>query len=89
MDVDSDGRAPPDPVAVIRGRPRRMACGHPSHRTIQLWVPYAEANSIRVQFAAAVSSTPKSVSPLRRSAGAWSFTTCQRCLAGTEDADST
>ena len=56
---------------------------HPSHRTVRLFLTYAEANAVRLQVAQAPSRP--AVSRLRRQAdGSWSFTMCSHCLAGPE-----
>lgn len=62
-------------------------CSHPSHRTVQLFMPYAEANAVRVRFVEAESSKRTTVSPLHRHGSGWSFTACGACLARHADND--
>ena len=45
---------------------RPTACLHPSHRTVRLFMAYAEANSVRSRLAEAVSLTGITVSELLR-----------------------
>jgi hypothetical protein len=59
---------------------RPTACLHPTHRTVRLFMAYAEANSVRSRLAEAVSLTGITVSGLLRIDGGWIFNSCQRCL---------
>jgi hypothetical protein len=60
-------------------------CQHPTHRTVRLPFSYAEAKFVRIQCAEAVAFKRMSVSPLRRTVGAWSFGICGECLASSDD----
>lgn len=67
------------PISSSNGA-SQLACPHPSHRTVRLFMPYAEANAVRVRFAEAESSKRITVSALNRNGGGWFFTACKRCL---------
>jgi hypothetical protein len=78
-ETDANGFAPStppdtDPLAALE-------CTHVSHRTLRLFLSYAEANAVRVSFKSGLRSERVAVSPLRRIEGGWSFTMCERCLA--------
>jgi stress response protein SCP2 len=48
---------------------------------VKLFMPYAEANAVRVRFAEAESSKGVVVSALHRHDTGWSFMACGACLA--------
>lgn len=65
----------------------RCGCTHPSHRTLRLFISYAEANAVRISLKASARSDRVAVSPLRRVEGGWSFSMCEQCLVAREDED--
>jgi len=65
-------------------------CPDATHRTVRLFLPYADANTARVSFKASLessSSTPAGlmVSQLRPIERGWSFTVCARCVEDRAD----
>jgi hypothetical protein len=52
---------------------------------VKLFMPYAEANAVRVRFAESESSKRITVSPLHRHGRGWSFIACRACLAHHSD----
>ena len=82
-DVDANGHVARWPQATQL--PRLAECLHPTHRTLRLFLSYAEANSVRVSFKSRLRSDRVAVSPLRRIEGGWSFSMCERCLVAADD----
>jgi hypothetical protein len=82
-DADANGFVPglqpaPEPPAPIE-------CSHATHRTLRLFLSYAEANTVRVSFKSGLRSDRVAVSPLRRIEGGWSFSMCEACLVASDD----
>jgi hypothetical protein len=58
---------------------RGSYCGHPSAREIRLYMPYADANTIRLRAAQAPGAPPVHVSWLYEIPGGWAWTVCRDC----------
>jgi|KBSSwiStaDraftv2_1062776.scaffolds.fasta_scaffold304944_3 hypothetical protein len=54
-------------------------CSHSTHRTVRLFMPYADANSVRLRFAAEASARV-TVSLLKRIPGGYAFESCAGCM---------
>ena len=65
-------------------------CPDATHRTVRLFLSYADANTARVSFKAALDGSPNTppgvmVSPLRPIEHGWYFTICARCVEDRAD----
>jgi len=56
-------------------------CEHPSARHIKLYLPYADANVIRVRTSQGPESQGAHVSWLYEIPGGWGWTICRECRA--------
>ena len=79
----------PDENAPARSA-EPTTCPDTTHRTVRLFLSYADANTARVSFKAALegsATTPHGlmVSPLRPIERGWSFTICARCVEDRAD----
>ena len=62
-----------------RGIPPSGYCEHASARRIRVYLPYAEANTIRLRAALANGSRDAHVSWLYAVPGGWGWTICPEC----------
>jgi hypothetical protein len=58
---------------------RSSYCGHPLAREIRLYMPYADANTVRLRSAQAPGSPAAHVSWLYEIPGGWAWTICPDC----------
>ena len=68
----------------MKGRadtPANGYCEHASARHIRLYLPYAEANTIRLRASQAAASQASHVSWLYEIPGGWGWTICRECRA--------
>lgn len=72
-DVMSDG--------VTRRSSRNGYCEHPSVRHIRVYLPYADANAIRIRASQSPGSQAAHVSWLYEIPGGWGWTICRECRA--------
>ena len=58
---------------------RNGYCGHASARHIRLYLPYAEANTIRLRSVPTLLTNDTHVSWLYQIPGGWGWTVCREC----------
>jgi hypothetical protein len=67
------------PAVATAEHERNGYCDHRSARQIRLYMPYADANTVRLRAAQAEGSSGVHVSWLYEIPGGWAWTVCREC----------